>query len=95
MLQHGSDLTGIVKRSYWCHFTHDQTTRKNASRVSLEEKGPSTLFATETTIEESKMTAHACRTCTKNMSLTMAKKFEGIEDNCVIDTQNKNKRNKN
>ena len=71
ILKHGGDVLGTVKRSYWYHFTYDQNIRKNDPRMLLDEKGPSTLFAAETTIEGRKMTAYAYRAGTKNISLTM------------------------
>ena len=69
--------------------------RKNDPRVLLEEKGPSTFFSAQNTIEGRKMTAYAHRTGTKNAPLTMAKNVEGVAHDCVIDTQNKNKNSNN
>ena len=95
ILKHGGDILGTVKRSYWYHFAHDKNLRKTDPRILLGEKGPSTLFTTETTIEGMKMTAFAYGAGTKNISLTMSANFEGVSHDCVIDNQNKNKNNNN
>ena len=58
----------------------------------MEEKNPSTLFATKITIEERKMTAFTYHAGTKNISLTMSANFEDVTHDCVIGDQNKNKK---
>ena len=85
MLSRGGDVTGTVKRSHWFHCTHDQQLRNNDKNMLIEKRGSPTSYSSTATIEMRTLTVRACRTGTKNVSLTMSTVFNGLVHDCVLD----------